>query len=124
MRKIFETKKIISPFLQVCRYVERNPIRAGLVERIEQWKWSSLYIREKGKQDHRKLLSPWPLDIPDKYLNWINELDSNEEEKLEKIRYSIKRGRPYGNDSWIKKVAKKLNLLSTLRSRGRPKKGT
>ena len=29
-------------FLVVCRYVERNAVRAGLVERAEQWRWSSV----------------------------------------------------------------------------------
>ena len=28
-------------FLTVCRYVERNPVRAGLVSRPESWAWSS-----------------------------------------------------------------------------------
>jgi putative transposase len=35
-------------FLQVCRYVERNPLRAGLVNRAEQWRWSSLWQRSSG----------------------------------------------------------------------------
>src|SRR5881397_34989 len=32
--------------LTVCRYVERNALRAGLVARAEQWPWSSLWRRE------------------------------------------------------------------------------
>src|SRR3989344_1043301 len=28
-------------FLQLCRYVERNPLRAKLVTKAEQWRWSS-----------------------------------------------------------------------------------
>jgi hypothetical protein len=31
--------------LSVCRYVERNPLRAGIVERAEDWRWSSLWHR-------------------------------------------------------------------------------
>src|SRR3989304_5491880 len=34
-------------FLMLCRYVERNPLRANLVERAEQWPWSSLWAREQ-----------------------------------------------------------------------------
>jgi putative transposase len=33
--------------LTVCRYVERNPLRAGLVDRVEHWRWSSAW-RESG----------------------------------------------------------------------------
>ena len=35
-------------FLTLCRYVERNPLRAGLVRRAERWRWSSLWRREFG----------------------------------------------------------------------------
>ena len=35
--------------LTVCRYVERNPVRAGLVTRAEQWPWSSA-ASSKGKR--------------------------------------------------------------------------
>ena len=111
-------------FLQVCRYVERNSLRAGLVQKAQDWKWSSIWIRENGDEEQKNLLSDWPVSIPDGYLKWVNILNKNEEDKLEKIRYSIKRGSPYGNESWIKKTAKKLNLISTLIPRGRPKKGT
>lgn len=111
-------------FLQVCRYIERNPIRAGLAKRAQDWKWSSLWIREQGTAERRKLLSSWPVEMPISYLEWVNTLEKDEEDKLDKIRYALKRGCPYGNDNWIKKTAKKLNLLSTLISRGRPKKGT
>jgi REP-associated tyrosine transposase len=36
-------------FLMVLRYVEANPLRAKLVPRAEQWEWSSLTDRLKGK---------------------------------------------------------------------------
>ena len=36
----------------------------------------------------------------------------------------IKRGRPFGRDSWIKKIAEKLGLASSLKQGGRPKKDT
>src|SRR5438105_11462280 len=35
-------------FLTVCRYVERNPLRAGLVRRCERWPWSSLAQRRQS----------------------------------------------------------------------------
>ena len=35
-------------FLQACRYIERNSLRAGLVKKAEDWRWSSLWIREFG----------------------------------------------------------------------------
>ena len=109
-------------FLQVCRYIERNPLRANLVKKAQDWKWSSLCIRQQGMGKQKTLLSPWPVEIPLGYLEWVNSLDKDEEDKLEKIRYAIKRGCPYGKENWIKKTAEKLNLISTLIPRGRPRK--
>ena len=40
--------------LVVCRYVERNALRAGLVERAEQWAWSSLWRRRRVLQVFRR----------------------------------------------------------------------
>lgn len=111
-------------FLQVCQYVERNPIRAGLAKKAQDWKWSSAWIRENGNENQKKIISAWPVEIPDNYLGRVNAPTNDEEDKLEKIRYAIKRGCPYGDDIWIKKTAEKLNLISTLIPRGRPRKGT
>jgi putative transposase len=111
-------------FIQVCRYVERNPLRAGLVEKAEDWKWSSLWIKKCGTEKQKTLLSSWPVDEPDSYLEWVNSIPNDEKEKLTKIRYAIKRGCPFGKESWTKKMAINFGLGSTLNSIGRPKKGT
>lgn len=48
-------------FYTVLRYVERNALRANLVNRAEDWRWSSLWRRHFGNAESRKLLSDWPL---------------------------------------------------------------
>lgn len=111
-------------FLKLSRYIERNPLRAKLVIRAEDWRWSSLWIREKGTKEQKQLLSKWPLEYDENYLEWVNQKQKNEDEELENIRLSIQRGRPFGLMDWVKSVSKRLNLSSTLRPKGRPKKGT
>ena len=37
-------------FLTVCRYVERNALRANLVRQAQNWRWSSLWHREHNTQ--------------------------------------------------------------------------
>ena len=50
-----------SHLLEVCRYVVLNPIRAGMVEKPEDWKWSS-YRATAGKgQPHPCLTIDWVL---------------------------------------------------------------
>jgi putative transposase len=109
-------------FLQVCRYVERNPLRANLVEKAQNWRWSSVWIREWGNNEQKKLLSDWPVEMPSGYLEWVNTPDMDKEDNLEKIRYSIQRSRPFGKSDWMNEIAEKLGLNSTLRSRGGQRK--
>ncbi len=47
-------------FYQVVRYVERNALRANLVESADAWRWSSLWRREHGTREDRKLLAARP----------------------------------------------------------------
>jgi REP-associated tyrosine transposase len=45
--------------VRVCRYVERNPLRAGLVTRAELWPWSSLADRARRKRRVLLLSAPF-----------------------------------------------------------------
>jgi REP-associated tyrosine transposase len=51
-------------FLTVARYVERNALRAKLVERAEEWQWSSVYRSRRQDAKFADCLSPWPMDRP------------------------------------------------------------
>jgi putative transposase len=107
-------------FFHVTRYVERNALRANLVRRAQDWRWSSLWIRRQGTPQQRELLASWPLPEPADWLKLVNEPQT--EEELEAIRRSLVRGQPYGSSRWIQRTAKSLGLESTLRKRGRPSK--
>jgi hypothetical protein len=45
-------------------------------------------------------------------------------EEIENIRYAIKKSRPYGSEKWVSRAVARFGLGSTLRERGRPRKGT
>ena len=105
----------------LARYVERNAKKANLVKKAENWKWSSVWRRENGTVKQKKMLSPWPIQEPGDYLSFLNEPQTHKEEEV--IEKSIQRDRPFGGDNWINRIVKKLGLESTMRPRGRPKKG-
>lgn len=107
-------------FLQLIRYVERNAKRAKLVEKAEDWKWSSVYRREFGTDNQKNILSPWPIAPDRHYLEWLNAPQPKEE--LETIRMSVVRGRPFGQDQWTQDMVDRLGLQSAFRKRGRPRK--
>ena len=109
--------------LNVCRYVERNALRANLVQRAEEWRWGSLWRRRHVKPEDRAFLlasSAWPATAPRRWLALVNHAQTAEE--VEALRRSVVRGAPFGNDRWQKRIAARLGLASTLRPRGRPKK--
>ena len=107
-------------FYQLVRYVERNALRANLVEKAEAWQWSSLWRQESGTPEQRACLSDWPLPRLRGWLKFVNEAETDAE--LKALRRCVKRGQPFGSDEWIETTAKQLNLESTLRSPGRPRK--
>ena len=107
-------------FYQVVRYVERNALRANLVERAEAWPWSSLSypIREGSPKE---ILSDWPLPRPTNWTELVNEPQT--ESEVAALRRCVNRGAPYGDQDWIERTMEQLGLESTLRPRGRPRKG-
>lgn len=111
-------------FLQLTSYIESNPLRTKtkLVEKAQDWQWGSLWRREYGDKEQKQLLSPWPIQSTNDYLKLVNK--HQEKEVLAGIRKSVEKSRPLGSLSWVIKIAEKLGLKSTLRSRGRPKKST
>ena len=104
--------------LTVCRYVEQNPLRAGLVERAEQWEWGALWRREASHPRSADFLSRWPVDLPESWTEEVNRKQSAGE--LTRIRSCIHRGQPFGSEDWTRRTAERLGLSSTFVRRGRP----
>lgn len=108
--------------LSVVRYVERNPLRAKLVKKAENWDFSSLSRRLSKNVKKKKIISDWPIPEPKDYLSFVNTPQSKEEE--ENIKTSVVKGKPFGSDAWIEEMIIKFGLKATMRPAGRPKKGT
>ena len=98
----------------------RNALRANLVKRAEQWRWSSLWRREHGDEAAQAILSPWPIPQPAEWTKLVNAAQT--EAELAALRRSVARGTPFGSASWTERTARRLGLEYTLRSRGRPRK--
>jgi putative transposase len=103
----------------LCRYVERNALTAGVVKRAEDWRWGSLWARQRGDEKLKSILCDWPLARPRNWVALVNEPMT--EKEVEKIQACIARNRPYGEETWQEEQAKRLGLLHTLRGEGRPK---
>lgn len=105
-------------FLTVCRYVERNPLTANLVEKAQDWRWNSLWHRSAKKS--QIAMTEWPVPMPRRWAKLVNTAQT--ETEVEALQRAIKRGRPFGDEKWSQRTAERLELESTLRPRGRPRK--
>jgi len=113
-------------FLRVCRYVERNALRAGLVDRAEAWRWCSLWRRHQTSNAEKKPFalppSSWPVEPPHDWVAEVNQIERQEE--LDILRSCVRRGAPFGTPEWQTYTGARLGLESSLRARGRPRKDT
>ena len=105
--------------LSVLRYVERNPVRAELVARAEDWSWSSL---SPGGTAPAPKLHRGPVPRAANWLDWVNQ--DEESKELAALRNCVNRGAPRGGEDWVRRMAARLGLESSVRPRGRPRKTT
>ena len=101
------------------RYIERNPVRAGLAERAEDWPWSSAAAHCGMRID--ELISPvqmpWP--VPD----WSAYLRDECEDETTAIRHQTATGRPCGSTRFIEGLESALCRPLRPQKRGpRPRK--
>ena len=106
--------------LTVLRYIERNALGTGLVARAEHWRWSGLWARMHREDTIKAILAPWPVERPVDWTDCVNAPLSAKE--FGRVRVSIERGRPFGEDEWVKRTASELRLEHTIRPEGRPPK--
>lgn len=102
--------------LIVERYIERNPVRAGLVRRAQDWPWSSAAA---AVREHRPALDAGPVPRPAHWLAHVNEPQT--EAEVDSLRECLRRRRPYGDEAWTVKTARRMDLEASLRPRGRPR---
>ncbi|WP_373649433.1 transposase [Schlesneria sp. DSM 10557] len=76
-------------YLTVLRYVERNPLRANLVQRSQDWEWSSL--KPTGRSGPDGVLVDGPVVKPDSRTQFVNGAET--ESELKALRQSVERGR-------------------------------
>jgi putative transposase len=104
------------------RNVEWKPLSAGLVDRAQLWLWGSLWSRTRGTEAIKALLSPWQVERP---ANWTARVTARLTTKeLDRVRMSIERGRPYGDENWVRETVKDLGLEQTVLPEGRPRKAS
>jgi putative transposase len=105
------------------RYVERNPVRARIVRRAENYPWSSAAVHCGLKEDAVLTRDPgWLRQVKSigDWSKWLAEGDRPEQ--LDVLRRHVERGLPCGAEGFIRKLERQAKQLLRPRPRGRPKK--
>ncbi len=87
--------------LNAARYIEMNPVRAGLVDKPEKYVWSSARAHLRGEDDCLAKSTPL-LDIAGDWRMLLSGGTSREE--ADKLRLHSRTGRPLGDDCFIEQL--------------------
>jgi putative transposase len=101
--------------LATVRYLELNPVRAGLVEDPCAWRWSSAAAHVKGEDDTLVVVSP----LRGMVGNWRDFLDRKDEQtEFELVRRHERTGRPLGEEGFIEGLERLLQRTLRPQKRG------
>ena len=101
--------------LAAARYIERNPVRAGLCKTPEQWPWSSARAHLSGRDDELVRVQPLLDLIPD----WSHYLvDEPVEPLVDAFHRHIRTGRPLGSNAFLSGVEARLGRVLRARKPG------
>jgi putative transposase len=107
--------------LAAARYIELNPIRAGLVHCAEEYRWSSAHAHLNARDDRLVRVAPLIAEIGD-WAEYLREPVSPEFGA--EIRRHARTGRPLGTDTFIDELERRLGRVLRPRRRGRPPKSS
>jgi len=105
--------------LAAARYIERNPLAAGMCSGAADWPWSSARAHLSGKDDALVEVGQLCQAVG----NWRRFLgDGRDDEVGGRIHRHTRTGRPLGDDSFIARIEGIVGRGVRVRPRGRPAK--
>ena len=114
--------------LACCRYVELNPVRAGIVGGPGGYTWSSYNSKTTQKKEQWLDLDPCYMGLggtarkrAEKYREWVEGAIPAGEWQL--IRQSLQRGQLTGSKKFVDEIEQKIEKRVEFRGQGRPRKG-
>lgn len=115
-------------YLLACiRYVERNLVKAAMVENVADYEWSS-YSQHAGLTqekwiDHNPVylgLAEDKSQREQRYITYVNEVGSEPENQS--IQQALQRNQLTGSPRFVDEVERRIGIRIEYRSPGRPRK--
>ncbi len=111
-----------NPLWAAVRYVEMNPVRAGMVERAEEHPWSSAAAHCGLRDDPVLSVDFPPAGVVEDWQAWLRD-GPEDQEAYETIRKQTRTGRPCGSPKFLDQLEALLGRALRPKKPGRPKKG-
>lgn len=120
----FFSSPLDEPYLWAAiRYVERNPVRTGMVAVAESYPWSSAAGHCGLRVDPLLVVGEEWKSLLNAIDDWSAWLSMNEEsEKLDVLRKHIEKGLPCGDEGFVRKLGRKIGRVLEARPQGRPRR--
>ena len=100
--------------------MERNPVRAGMIEKAEGYKYSSAAAHLLGRNNEILTEALFEEKERSQYIMFMNDLEDRD--GIREIRWQTRLGRPLGGAEFIDKISGHLGRDLIFRPKGRPKK--
>lgn len=108
--------------LTALRYVEQNPVRARLVRKAEEYRWSSA-AGHVGLHADSLLADVSPLREAAGITDWSEWLQEREQSwTVEQLREKTRTGRPLGSEEFVKRLERLTGRILRPQKGGRPRK--
>ena len=104
--------------LAAVRYIELNPVRAGLVDRPWDYRWSSARAHLSGRDNELVKAKPMLERVSD----WRELLASGDQKMFDDIRKHERTGRPLGSEGFIERLTALTGRDLTRKKPGRKRK--
>jgi putative transposase len=108
---------------KVARYIEVNPVRAGMVEEAQAWRWSSAQAHVGGRDASGLIeMPPWHAEYGP--VRWRDVLKTSVHDEAWQLRLSSATltGRPFGSKAFLDELERQLGCRLRPRAAGRPRK--
>jgi len=102
------------------RYVENNPVRATIVKKPHEYRWSSARAHVSGDSDFVLTNDCYLVEEIKDWLSYLMEKD--DKTLIENIRSNTRTGRPCGDEVFIQKIENLLDRRLNALPKGRPRR--
>jgi putative transposase len=103
--------------MRAMRYVERNPVRAKMVKKVEEYRWSSAGSHV-GVAASDILLRQGPITFT--AAEWRRYLEAEDKTMYAEMKLKTQKGLPIGSESFVEKLQTQLKRVLIARGAGRP----